>query len=327
MANITYFQRYSTLENTVTNNTLQLITRIYAYAPAKASQLLSALVNEEIEIGIEITQQSKGKDSIPDGSIIQRSFKILIESKVGTDPQLGQLMAHAEGFKGEAQQVLLLLTRQRHDALEREVQAGLVEAGKPVVFRNITYEQIYKEVDELFQPYEYEMRELIEDYQAYCREENLVDQSQHILRIVPCGRSFEVNLRHGIYFQPADRGYSDHKYIGIYTNKAVRSVWEVDSVFDVELEGASLVKTLVSGRDTDAYDVKLRQMIRDAKVECGYEVAKGHRFFCGSPIDTYFPKVSSGGIMGPRIYDLREDIGEFENATELAAKLREATWT
>ena len=37
MANITYFQRYSTLENTVTNNTLQLFARIYAYAPAKAS--------------------------------------------------------------------------------------------------------------------------------------------------------------------------------------------------------------------------------------------------------------------------------------------------
>src|SRR5690606_16779618 len=110
MSHITYFQRYSTLENTVTNNTLQLFARIYAYAPAKASQLLSALTNEDIEIGVEIRQQARENGSIPDGSIIQRSFKILLESKVGTEPHIGQLLQHAEGFKEESQQILLLLT-------------------------------------------------------------------------------------------------------------------------------------------------------------------------------------------------------------------------
>src|SRR5680860_1641323 len=156
MSNITYFQRYSTLENTVTNNTLQLFARIYAYAPTKASQLLSALTNEDIEIGVEITQQARGEGSVPDGSIIQRSFKVLLESKAGTEPKIVQLLQHARGFGSEAQQVLLLLTRGRYEALEREVQARLVADGKTVVFRNITYEHIYAELDGLFQDYEYE---------------------------------------------------------------------------------------------------------------------------------------------------------------------------
>lgn len=111
MANITYFQRYSTLQNTVTNNTLQLFSRIYAYAPTRAPQLLSALTNEDIEIGIEITQQARERGSVPDGSTIQQSFKILTESKVVSEPDARQLLQHAEAFGQEAQQNLLLLTR------------------------------------------------------------------------------------------------------------------------------------------------------------------------------------------------------------------------
>lgn len=146
------------------------------------------------------------------------------------------------------------------------------------------------------------------------------------MRIVPCGRSFDINLKHGIYFQPSDRGYSEHKYVGVYTNKAVRCVWEVDSVFDVDASGDKLQKTLVTGRDTSEYDDRLRQIIIDAKTECGYEIATSHRFFCGVPIVTHFPKTSSGGIMGARLYDLRDDIGEFANAAELAEKLGRASW-
>lgn len=101
--------------------------------------------------------------SIPDGSIIQRSFKILLESKVGTEPHLEQILQHAEGFNEESQQILLLLTRHKYDAFERDVQARLLADGKTIVFRIITYEQIYTEVDGLFQDYEYAMRELVED--------------------------------------------------------------------------------------------------------------------------------------------------------------------
>lgn len=76
MAKIHYFQRYSSLENTVTNNFLLLIARIYDASPAKASEFLSAVTGNPIEIGMEISQQNKNAPkSIPDGALIQRSFK------------------------------------------------------------------------------------------------------------------------------------------------------------------------------------------------------------------------------------------------------------
>ncbi len=43
MSKIHYFQRYSTPENTVTNNTLQLFARIYNYSASQASILLSGI--------------------------------------------------------------------------------------------------------------------------------------------------------------------------------------------------------------------------------------------------------------------------------------------
>ena len=57
MSKIHYFQRYSSVENTVTNNTLQLLARIYDYSVSRASQLLTNITDEAIEIGIEINQQ------------------------------------------------------------------------------------------------------------------------------------------------------------------------------------------------------------------------------------------------------------------------------
>ena len=63
MAKIHYFQRYSSVENTVTNNTLLLFARIYNYSPVQASKLLTDLADEPIEIGMEIRQQVRARNA------------------------------------------------------------------------------------------------------------------------------------------------------------------------------------------------------------------------------------------------------------------------
>lgn len=114
MSKIHYFQRYSSAENVVTNNTLQLFARIYGNSPARLSQFLSALLDDQdIELGVEIRQQQKSPKSVPDGAITQRSFKLLLEAKVNALEDVNQLLCHAESFQGEEQQILLLLTKKR----------------------------------------------------------------------------------------------------------------------------------------------------------------------------------------------------------------------
>lgn len=329
MSKIHYFQRYSTFENAATNNTLLLLSRIYQYAPSKLSILLSRLIDEDnpIEIGVEILQQERGLGSIPDGKIIQRSFKILIEAKVDSIPSLDQLLRHAESFSNESRKMLLLLTKTPIGTMAKEIEAALAESQPDVDFSSVTFGDINKALEGLFREHEYEMRDLVEDYEDYCITSGLVDQSPYLMRVVPCGKSLDINRKHGIYFQPADRGYRLHQFVGIYRNKAVQALWELDSVYDVEYNGKTLNKALRQGRDTSEYDRRIKAIILDARTECGYEISTGHRFFCGEPFDTHYVKQSSGGMQGARFVDLRGVIGEFDGAADAAARLNGMTWS
>ena len=327
MSQIHYFQRYSSKENTVTNNTLQLLARLYSYSPLKASEFLTDLTGEPIEIGIEINQQERAKQSIPDGQVIQRGFKILVESKVDAFPDIKQLLKHVKTFSGKDQKILLLLTREPLGAdkiqrIKREI------SSREIIFSNITYEDICKKAKKLFEAYEREMRDLVDDYEEYCNDTDLFDQSKYYMRIVPCGQSLEINKRHGIYFHPSNRGYTKHRFLGIYKEKVVQAIWKIDSVFDVNYRNGKLQKTLVEGRNTNDYDKKLVAIIRDAKMECGYNVEVEHRFFCGEPIETNYEKSSSGGIWGPCFVNLKEVLGDFndEDVEGIAQGIRGMTW-
>lgn len=330
MPKVHHFQRYSSPENATTNNTLQLISRIYSYSSIQASTFLKELVGESVDsipIGMEIRQQTRGAASTPDGLVSQSSFKILIESKVDSPIDPDQLVRHASSFSGESQKIVLLLTKQPLGAREESEIRERIEARHPeVVFAASTFEDVCNTAKGLFKAYEYEMREVVEDYEEYCNETGLYDQSPYLMRIVPCGKSVEINRRYGIYFHPSDRGYTDHRYVGIYANKAVQLIWEIDAAFDVECDGERVDKTLIQGRDTDEYDEKLLAIIRDARRECGYEIESGHRFFCGEPHETDFRKVSPGGIQGARFVNLKKRLGGIEEPSTIAQRLRRETW-
>ena len=66
------------------------------------------------------------------------------------------------------------------------------------------------------------MRDLVDDYKSYCNDMDLFDRSKNLMRMVPCGESWELNRKYGIYFHSSDRGYMDHNFVGIYANKAVQ---------------------------------------------------------------------------------------------------------
>ncbi len=328
MSKIHYFQRYSSVENTVTNNTLQLFARIYEYSATAASSVLSDVIGEPLEIGIEIQQQKPGLNSVPDGAIIQRSFKILIEAKVDAVPDVEQLVKHAGTFEQEAQKLLLLLTKQPLRKADIEgIRHRVHQVCPEIVFKNITYEEICSAIKDRFREHEATMSALVQDYIEYCNDTELFDQSKVLMRVVPCGESIKLNIKYGIYFQRSDRGYTSHAFVGIYAEKAVRAVWATESVFDIELRNdGRLLRTLVDGSDTDKYDQRIIDISKDAKRGCGYEIASGHRFFCGAAHETNYKKTSFGCIQGARFINLGEAIGKFTDASDVAAALRNVTW-
>ena len=251
----------------------------------------------------------------------------MIESKVDRGFDEEQLLRHAENFSSESQQILLLLTKQEIDEEDKHrISENIRKKYPSVVFCNVTYETICTALGGLFADYENEMELLTRDYIDYCNDANLFDQSRYLMRIVPCGKSFDINREHGIYFHPSDRGYTRHDYVGIYKDKAVRVLWKIDSVCDINYDGSRLDKTLIQGRDTDEYDRKLAATIEDAEEICGYKIETGHRFFCGIPIETNYTKSSRGGIFGARFVNLKEEIGDFTDASEVGQKLNGKQW-
>ena len=170
------------------------------------------------------------------------------------------------------------------------------------------------------------MQALAKDFEEYCNDADLVDQKRYLMRIVPCGQSFDINKKYGIYFHSSDRGYTVHQYVGIYKDKAVKVIWEIDSVFDISYNN-KLIKKCIQGRETDEYDDNLVAIINDAKRECSYDIKNHHRFFCGKAIDTDFVKSSLYGMWGTRLMNLKEVIGDFNDASEVAQKLTGKEWT
>jgi hypothetical protein len=330
VAKIHYFQRFASKENTVTNNTLQLFARIYNHSPELASEFLSGLVEAPISIGLEIRQQQKMGDAIPDGTMVQRSFSILIEAKVDADVDGQQLLRHCQKFTNEDQQIMLLLTKQhlREDEF-RNIERQIANQSPVVIFRNITYGDICEACNGLFRDHEFQMQALVEDYIEYCNDAELFDQSAYLLRIVPCGVSLSLNAKFGMYFHPSNRGYTKHRFEGIYAQKKVQFILDIGqggSVFDIDFDGVNLNKILLEGVKTNKHDRNILSMIQDANTVCGYNIAKNHRFFCGEIVPTCFKKSSPNGIQGSRLIDLKKVIGSFSNLADVAKKLEAVTW-
>ena len=182
MANVHYFQRYSTKENVITNNTLLLLSRIYSYTE-KYLEIMLGEINDELEvsIGLNFEQQKAGENSIPDGLIKQDSFKILIETKRGKNFSEKQLKNHMNGFENEKYKILLVISTS--DTSNKKKRNLIETANKrdiQLVFT--TFNRIISAARNIFSEYEYEMKNLINgeklariDYVKIVDPDNLED--------------------------------------------------------------------------------------------------------------------------------------------------------
>ena len=329
MSRIHYFQRYSQRENAVTNNTLLLLSRVYADSPLRFHAVLAKLLDDDrIPIGVVFEQQKRSAISTPDGFIEQRAFRIVVETKVTASVSDDQLFNHLAALEhGHSHQYLLLVTVDPQTDQDRAWYASALTArGSTARLVTTTFEAICQALEGLYLEHAMEMNLVLEDYARYCEEEGLIPRSPHTLRIVPCGTSFEFNVRHAIYFHPSNRGYAPFEYLGLYRNKSVQYLLRPASVFDIKLEAGMLNKDLVVGEETDRFDLRIRAMIEE--LQGTYEIQRDHRFFCADQlVATDYKKEGPGGIQGPRNHHLADISGLDLRTTEsIAVGLRTIVW-
>lgn len=335
MSEVHYFPRYSQPENFVTNNTLLLLLRLNQYNRFKFEKFMELLCEEQdVQLAsswLHFHQQKGTGKSVLDGFIAQESIKIAVETKLTAAFDPVQLENHLAVF-GTEQHKLLILLSPTLGAIPGRQLALVRDHAKP---RNIqvvhtSFEDIVDKAQKCLSEHDEEMLALVEDYESFCSEMNLLPRDEYTLFAPPCGQSFEDNLQFLLYYCPATWSRRNARYLGIYKNKSVRAIGRIAKVVACNVNSDTNQVIVIEGSETLTGEEEQRILgaTRNA-IARNWDLTNGHKFYlCDTLEETDFSKTSPGGIMGHRYFDL-ERVLDSEiptNVDDLAVRLRQHMW-
>jgi hypothetical protein len=337
MSSTHYFQRYTQKENVATNNTLLLLSRLYQYSPSKFNAFLAELLGDSnVHAGVVFNQQKRYEDAIPDGIIEQESFKILIETKLlQSGYNKDQLINHLKGFENESNQILIALSSKKPSkTLEQQVNLEVAEFNqnntKSVTFISTTFKDIVEIIRAQIDPYDFSFLEIISDFEDYCKTDKLILDGKSLMRVVPCGKSFDENFEYDCYYDSYDRKYSSHEYIGIYADKKIQGVGKIVNIIVASQENNEL--EIIDSMDivvTDKQKTSIKALIEAAWSNNGWDISTKHRyFFVDKFYKTNFEKVTKFPLQGTKFFNLLDflKLKKLPSTEEIAKLLNEKTW-
>lgn len=342
MTEIHYFPRYSQKENMVTNNTLLLFNRLYQHHTHRFKQFINLILEDsdlELDTTVKFSQQVKVAGSIPDAVVEQESFKIVIETKLYGQQNLPQLMGHLTSFSDEDKQILLWIntdpiSQTYRTEIIKEINIYNHKHGTTIQFAFTTFKEICKKFKEILNPYEVEMMELINDFESFCYDTNLIPHHESLIRSLPTNNTLERNFKYNLYYAPRIRNYRPHQYIGLYKEKAIRGIGKVSCIIDIKFnhdtQELDIINTL-QGHLTPQQKQDIIDVIKEVLETEGKDLGIGdQRFFLVNQfIPCNFRKITRGGQQGTRYFDLTQFIETFTDEMlieEIAQQLNQATW-
>ena len=338
MAFINPFQIYSKGENTITNNILLLLSNLYRINPKIYELFINSILPENINyqvIPVFTQQKSQKEGGIIDGYIQTKATKIIIETKIAGLDNTKKLINYCKNENPSETNILIHISDSTFD--ETTIKSINQRIGiYNFNFVSITFSELISSLQEIADEYPFneELYRLSKDFYYYCSSMDLI---KNVFRIVPCNKSFELNEKYHLYFQPESRGYSNHQFTGIYTAKEVKYIGKVNKVFLAELtKEGKLITEKISGNGeiTSEEENRIISTIKEFPEIYGYgDISKGHIFFLfddNNFCPTKFKKTSKYGLLGSRFFDLKLDL-EIENVErlstlEIAEKLNDITW-
>ena len=333
---IHYFQRYHSKENVATANTMLLLSRLYSYSSDKFFRFLkSEYFSDRFEPEIVFTLQEKSEESVPDATITQEGFKIVVETKMSDWFHSDQLLRHLKSFKEERNKVLItiapeLMAKDKKAKFEEQLREYNENHDYPVIHINTTFELLAEAVQGVIDDRDYEMQDVLDDYLNYCYNDSLipVPDSWKRMRVQLAGTTFDFNIRQKLYYDDIDRGFRAHDYLGLYKEKSVRAIGRITDIITAVLEEDGEITYSVEKGEID--DNKKRDIaiaIEDGK-NYGYSLTKTRFFFVDKFYETDFRKTTPRAPMGSRVFDLTQVMGvsELPDTSVIAEKLKSITW-
>ena len=335
---IHYFQRYHEKENVATANTMLLLSRLYSYSSDKFFRFLKTeYFSDSFNPEIVFNLQEKSVDSIPDATITQESFKIVVETKMSDWFYKDQLMRHLNSFADEKYKVLITIAPElMADNKKAEFEEKLKEYNRqqthPVIHVNTTFELLASAISDVLDDRDYEIQDVLEDYLNYCYNDGLipVSDSWKFMRMQLAGTTFDFNVGANVYYDNAERGFRAHDYLGLYRNKSVRAVGKIIArITAIETEDG-IKFTPEFGELTEDRKETIKQAMADGDSH-GYDLRTiEHRYFFVDKFhETDYKKITPRAPMGTRVFDLTQVLNtkDIPDVTILAEKLKELTWS
>lgn len=333
---ISQFQKYSQKENTVTNNVLLMLSRLNdlnVYYYKAIIERLNEDNKQQYYFPQPIFSQQVGLgNGIIDGQIEVKASKILIETKLDQKEFQNKLIKYGSVFeKNSYNQLWHLSSKKFNDNEVSNIIAKLKEVYPEIKiqFNNLLFSDLLENLKGIYEEnvHDMELKLLLEDFNKYCHESNLISNEQYNLLFVPTGFSYNWNRKHKIYYCPTNWHSQNFKFFGLYNWKSVRTISEIETIIEADYD-FSKDDLKIHGNNSYSHEQisRLHNGLRDLG-----ENQKGLKYYIlpeDNFYETDFKKVSHGGIQGHRYKDLREflDIEDIKDAQQIASKLRKVTW-
>lgn len=336
MSSIHYFQRYSQPENVATNNTLLLLSRLYQHSPNNFKGFLNELLADtDLEAGILFNQQQRGKGSIPDGNISQTSFKVVVETKLHQQFSVQQLTGHLNSFGLEENKILLSLSPKMPSAslqkqIETEVKKFNTSKNTSVKYIPTTFQSIVEKFRNTLEDYDFDLIPIVDDYEDYCINDKLITDDEYRMRAVTCGWTLEENFKHNLYYDRIEDGYSEHSYVGTYSDKSIRGIGKLSNIIQANLlpNGKLDIKSNTNPV-TAEQEKNIIDVIAAAKQNNNWDIRERHNFFCVERFyETDFRKTTKYPLQGTKFFNLKVELNlkTLPPTEQLAELLKTITW-
>lgn len=240
-----YFQRYHSKENVHTANAMLLFARIYHHDPKLFfGYLESELLDGESGLDVSFNLQQRGPESVPDATIGQPSFKLVIETKYETPFRRQQIEGHLQAFGREKYRVLITLDKSDLPTDARRMINQVVESANdnraskeagPIRHVHLRFRDLIEQLEPYIDERDSAMVEMFDDYKGYCHESNLIDNSDWVMLSVSASNSYEECRTYNLYFDVARKigTYEGQRYLGLYRRKQLRAVGTVKKIVTV----------------------------------------------------------------------------------------------
>jgi hypothetical protein len=299
----------------------------------------SLCADEELDLPLTSSwlrfQEQRGTGaSVLDGYIAQDSVKIGVETKLTDSFDSAQILRHMKVFGEEKHKILILLTPSLNDSAQHALNAVRGACNERAIHLiATTFDSVVRKAKDCLSEHEEEMLSLVDDFEDFCSEMNLLPRDKSLMLVPPCGQSYNHNIRFLLYHCPAAWSRRKAAYVGIYYDRSVRAIGRVAKILHctIDLQARTVVPLAEHAGQSLTKDECDRLLgAADSAQQQEWDITHDTKFYLLDGMEsTDFKKSTPRGIQGHRYIDLEGVFGDQSvpsTVSALAASLRTHQW-